>query len=811
MSYQPHYIASFEEDSGMFTYTEPFLAPEKAFPVLEDAYCFRGSVVRRPGFTLLGRLRRLLINKNANSISSATTTYNLFTGLGLLAVAPFETNAQLQPGSEQTITIVVGAQTLTDTLGTGVMTVAPVGGANPIATASINYSTGTLTLTFANPLAPVVAIFSGAYYPGLPVMGLRLQELGAINDEGMIAFDQKYSYWYNPTPKQFEELPSTLAVTWHGSNSDFFYSVNYWTNPTAPPPLTNRLFWATNTNMTGGIRDPIRYYNGFPTDVGASWSAPFNPLLAVGGNNSYLYNAEIILPYKGHFLFLNTWEGDGTIPAPPAPADPVPDITKGINYPQRVRYSWAPFTPLDPDAFRTDIIGKGGYIDAPTAEAIVGAEYIKDTLIVKFERSSWKLVYTGNEVLPFIFEKINAELGSESKFSLVPFDRGVFSVSDYGVTTDDSVNVQRIDLQIPNTIFQFNNDQQGPVRVHGIRDYANELVYWTYPTSRKATVNQVASVGYPDKVLMYNYRNNTYAKFNDSFTCYGYFQTDKDITWADLTYKTWTDWNVPWNSGALQSLFPDVIAGNQQGFVEIVADKTLNDPSLFIKAIIIVATVVQFTVPQHNLSNNDIIKITGVIGSGAVNPSDLNNLTYLVTVLDPDTITLKVFWTNGKFYSLNDPFVNLIDATSVYIGNGIIAKINNFNIQTKRFAPFYEAGSQCRLGYVDYLFMRTDNGEIISSIFIDENSSIPITDKSLNPSLTGTQVVNTKPDNLTLIPFQVYQDKIWHRQFVQAIAQNFMIKMSMTPEQNADLSIAGEDFKLYAIAFYLTQNARLTQ
>ncbi len=804
MSYQPHYIASFEEDSGLFTYTQPFLAPEKAFPILEDAYCFRGTVIRRPGFTLLGRLRRILTTVSIpGGISSANTTYDLFALLGISATQP---DAQMQPGSlTSPITVVVGPQTLTDDTGTGSMSIAPL---NPIDGASINYSTGILTLHFSAVFAAIPSTITFSYYPGLPVMGLRTQELGPINDEGMIAFDTRYAYWFNDATKQFEELPSATPVTWNGTNSDFFWSINYWTNPTAPPSTTNRLFWATNTNMTGSPRDPIRYYNGYPTDIGATWSAPFNPKLTDTGNKSYLYNAEIILPYKGRLLFLNTWEGEGTGAGFP------PDINKGANFPQRVRYSQQG-NPLDVDAFRTDIIGKGGYVGAPTAEAIVGAEYIKDTLIVKFERSSWKLVYTGNEVLPFFFEKINTELGSESKFSLVPFDRGVFSVADYGITTDDSVNVQRIDLQIPNSIFQFNNDQQGPARVHGIRDYVNELVYWTYPTSRKAIVGGVPSVGYPDKVLILNYRNSTYAKLNDSFTCYGYFQPQLDETWSSLPYDSWQDWEVQWDSGSLQSLFPDVIAGNQQGFVEIVASKTLNDPSLFIKSISIVGTVAQFTIPQHNLSNNDIIKITNVVGAGAINPSGLNGLTYKVNVINPDTISLQYFLLpDKKFYSVYDPnntVPNLIDATSIYIGNGIITKINNFKIQTKTFAPFYEAGSQCRLGYIDFLLFKTSEGEITSKVFIDENTSIPITDQSNNPCLNGTQVVNTKPENLTLIPFQATQDKIWHRQFIQAIAQNFTINLSMSPEQNATEAIANNDFQLYAIAFYLSQNARLTQ
>ena len=65
MSYKPHYIASYDDNSGLNTYYEPFLLPEKAFPILEDAYCWRGKVKRNPGYDLLGRLRRTLTRQQS--------------------------------------------------------------------------------------------------------------------------------------------------------------------------------------------------------------------------------------------------------------------------------------------------------------------------------------------------------------------------------------------------------------------------------------------------------------------------------------------------------------------------------------------------------------------------------------------------------------------------------------------------------------------------------------------------------------------------------------------------------------------------
>lgn len=797
MSYQPHYISSYEGESGLHTYYEPFIIPEKAFPILEDAYCFRGRVKRREGFELLGRLRRDFLKAglgpfNIAAAGAGTFTFDIF---ALLGISPTQPLAHIQPGTAaDPITIAIGPpinQVLTDATGTGTLTIAPAG---VITAATLNYNTGILTLTFSGAAGASATTIFFAYYPNLPVMGLRRRELRAVNDEQLVAFDQRYAYRFNAATRQFEELPSAAATVWQGTNSDFFWTTNYYRSAAG-----DDLFWAVNGNMAGATRDPIRYYDSL------TWTG-FEPLITDPlGTNLALFNANILVPYKDRLLAFNTWEGIAT-------GGGGGGINNAVNFPRRVRWSQngTPVVAVDPTAWRQDIVGKGGYLDAPTGEVIVGVEFIKDTLLVKFERSSWKLVYTGNEVLPFVFQKINTELGSESQFSLVPFDRGVYSISNVGVTTDDSVNVERIDIQIPNTVFQFKNLADGVERVYGIRDFYNELVYWTYPNFTNTGEAQTPAV-FPNRILLYNYRNNTYAIFNDSFTCFGYNQPQSNKTWGELTDFTWEDWNTAWNAGVMQGLFPDVVAGNQHGFVETLAKKTLNDPSLFIDSINFVTD--QFTIPNHNLKDDDIVKITGVIGGGTVDPSLLNGKTYKVSYVDANTITLQVFYPlNSTFYLLTDYALGpLVDVGSIYLGNGVVRKFNNINIATKIFAPFYEQGSQCRLGYIDYLLEKTDTGQISSNIYIDEQPYTSISDSISNPALNGSNVVLTSPENAALIPYQLNQEKIWHRQFIQSVAQNFQIVLTMTDVQNANEDIVGEDIVLHAMTFYLSPNARLTQ
>src|SRR5690242_16273090 len=189
---QPLYIGPY--DIGLQRNLTPFMLPDQAFPSLTNAYVFRGRVQRKSGFDLLGRLRRVLTTQAAGNIAAGgagTFTFNLFTGMGLLATEP---NAQIQPGNVTNITIAIGApinQTLTDNAGTGTLTIV---GAGPITAATLNYATGVLTLTFSGAAGASAATFTGAYFPSLPVMGLRTRLLTSINQEQTIAFDTKYAY-----------------------------------------------------------------------------------------------------------------------------------------------------------------------------------------------------------------------------------------------------------------------------------------------------------------------------------------------------------------------------------------------------------------------------------------------------------------------------------------------------------------------------------------------------------------------------------------------------------------------------------------
>ena len=486
-------------------------------------------------------------------------------------------------------------------------------------------------------------------------------------------------------------------------------------------------------------------------------------------------------------------------------------LTTKLHYQNKIRWS-VNGDPTGSDAWRQDIPGQGSYLYAPTNEAIISAAFVRDILIVKFERSSWKIVYTGNENLPFVFQKINTDFGSESPFSLITFDKGVLAVGDKAITIDDGSNVSRIDLNIPQQVFKIKNDANGPARVYGIRDFMSELAYFSFPSA--------SSPKFPDSVLVYNYNNATWAIFNDSFTCYGNYQQDTSATWADFTdirYDTWQALYQEWNAGTTDALVPDIAAGNQHGFVSsltaAIAPATVNSPTLFINAINVAAIPCELTVPNHNLYTGSFIKISGVMGNGPLNPSILNNipipgtnLIYRVTEIDINTISLEVWDV------VNKKFIGLDISTYVgdYIGGGVITILNRFDIMTKEFSPFYENSGQCRLGSINFFTSATPSGEFTANVYINSEQSISMTGQS---SDLGKNTVYTKPENTNLIPYQAFQDKIWHPMYINAIAQNFTLEMTLSDDEmgRPDLDMSAENFTLHALAFYISKNARLLQ
>ena len=833
MSLQPILIAG--ELSGLTNNVKPWLVPDKAFSRLYNAYIFRDRVLKRECLRLIGRLQRVFTafnyfltgaspwSFNIKSVSGyvstadnanpgqVTTKYahglstgdlvifsgivgavgynnvtftitvvdttNFTVGVNAAAFGAYisggffisnrslvvsEPNAEITPGS---FAFTIGAITFTD-VGDGTITSNTVGNSG-----TINYLTGALIMTHTAGVG-VATTLAYSYYPSLPVMEISQREVNYVDNEDSIDFDTKYAYKWSST--QFVEyIPGTI---WDGTNYNGYWTSNF---SAGSVTTTARYFFVTNFVATNA--NPMRY-----TSDGVTWNT-FAPALSATHN---LYQALIVIPYYGRLIALNTREG-------------TTDIAGSTNFYNRCRFAKIG-DPLAVNAWRTDIPGNGGFIDAPTNEAIMSCAYNKNTLIVFFENSTWELRYNGEYGLPFIWERVSSDFGSVSTFSAITFDDGVMAIGDKGIIKSTDLRTNRIDGDIPDQIFDFQNINNGPQRIQGVRDFQRELALWSFCDS----INNNGQQTFPNRVLVYNYRNNTWAIFRDNVTTFGTFQTltgSEAVTW-DSTDILWDDFDVTWDDVHSQFNFPFVASGNQQGFVHYYGyDTTPDEGSLSITGIALVSNTVRLTVKNHNLESGDIIFLEGLmfVDSGTLAPvaTTLNRRIFSVLEVttsadevDPDVIILTEWSTMINPHNYITNFTYTPDLSTVtYIGGGTVALFPRMDIITKDFNPFQEQSKQMKLSSIDFMVDASNTAAITVNLYANAQTVI-----AGNLPL-GNKEVETYIPSVNLYTPAFPSEYLWHRFYATLFGQFIRIQMTYDNDLMNQINTHTESFELNGI------------
>lgn len=432
------------------------------------------------------------------------------------------------------------------------------------------------------------------------------------------------------------------------------------------------------------------------------------------------------------------------------------------------------------NAWFENIPGYGSFQTIGLEEPITTVVNNEDVLIIGFTNHQVRLVYTGNDILPFNFYIINGELGSSSTFSSINMDRGAISIGPRGIIITSQTSAQRIDLEIPDQVFQFNLANNGRERVTAQRDYISEWIYFSYSPADALDY-------FPEQTLFYNYRDNSWGIFNECYTTYGQFRRQSGQTWDDLTEFPWSAWTDPWDSGE-QTLFqPEIIGGNQQGFVLIRDEGTDEDPSGYIENIDASSVV---TSPHHNLNDGDFIIITGVLG----------------TIADG---------VNGKIFSIASPGVNTFTLnptvpSGTYLGGGVFTRLYRPEVQTKQFPMAWDMGRKTRIGSQQYLLTKTGISQITLLIFLSQDSSDPFNDGPVIPNanvtnsgLIYTTVLYTCTEStnlgltqansslMMLAPGQP-QAQIWHRVNTSLLGDTVQLGFTLSDAQMRTYSDVGE-------------------
>ncbi len=575
------------------------------------------------------------------------------------------------------------------------------------------------------------------------------------------------------------------------------------------------------TNRSDATIDCIRWYDGDPTDgalsclgftQGKGWVNFMPPLSRdnfsiadLPADQYYLVGAKVIAVYKDRLLFLGpvVQSSSGN---PIYLQDTVVFSQNGTPY-YTSSFPYKTAAPSDPTlagidfhpillpinqtatapAWFEDQIGFGGFVSAGLDEPIFTVGSNEDALIVGFDSIQTKFVETGS-IPPFLFYIINSELGSGSTFSVIQMDQGVITRGDRGITITAQTQSQRIDLEVPDEVFEMKLIDNGSERVCSARDFINEWAFFTYPA---ANIKHV----FPTQSLFYNYRDNSWAIFRECFTCYGQFNRITGFIWATVgfTYPTWEDWNDPWNAGESTLLQPEVVGGNQQGFLLAKDEGTGEGTSLYIESFS-GSTVVS---PDHCLNEGDFIIITGVLGTIG---EEVNNRTFSI-----DEVTSSQFVLNPT-----------IVGSGTHLGGGLIIRLAIPQIQTKEFPSFWGMGRKTRIGVQQYLLDTTANGQITLQIYLSQNQSNPYNIGPIVPepfpdnnALVYSTVLYTCPEstNLGLTPYTSnlqmptaqQQAQIWHRINTSLIGDTIQVGFTLSDAQMRMLIPATTAFPITGI------------
>ncbi len=835
-------ISNFQ--TGYETDREPFIINNDAFPTLNNAYLWRGKCYRKRGNSFLGRLEITLTDQALGTTTiGGDFSVNILTFLGILAITA---DATIAIGS---ITVTVGGTTFTEPFpADGTLIGVPSG------TGTINYVTGALTLTGAPSATAVTITFGYyPNLPVLGLESFdtgttNLPRLLAFDNLYSYEIAQPSYIFHNVN---FYKATGTPFL-WSGGVTNQFWTINYtgalWATNGTPgfhfQAISSIVTGATTTintatahglvtgdyvffneivgvgaaainlmtaivtvinptqftvpitttgALTGGIfqtltadgggtsfGDGIKWYDGDPivTADAKGW-VNFAPPLSNSPTPTYLVGAKMILPFKGRLLFFGVYT-----------ATSAGGITFNGN---RVEYSWdgTPFYSslvptgqvFDARAWFTNVAGFGGFISAPITQNIVTVAENEDVVLMGMERRQLKLIFTGDDSFPFIIQTIDTELGSQNTFSGIALDTGALTIGEYGLALTTQQSAQRVDLKIPDQVFDISKANGASAQVTAYRDFRYEFIYFTYiPTDSPAN--------FPSKTLVYNYRENSWATFDENYTHYGTFRKTGNTTWATLgeEYGTWAEWNDPWNFGSTMADYPLVIGGNQQGFVMIKNAGTFEDNSQYISAISQVYFPiygVTITSPNHGLNNNDFVVFNNAIGM-----TNFNGVIYKVVIIDEDNFLLNF-----------TPTQEANKITGTYLGGGVYRRLSQPNIMTKQFPIFWEGGRQARIGVQRYLFQTTEFGAVTISIFVSQNDTDPANNPISSKYLPFTNVVLTSPENNNA--FTQAQNQIWHRMSNSFNGDTVQVGITLSDAQMYDQTINSAEIILHAIVMAL--------
>lgn len=590
-SFQPFLIG--EMKTGLFNYLEPWIRPIDSFDPLSNAFVYRGTLQKRNGYSEFGRMA-YRDNGIEIAVGSGATVYN-----GILAAFPIR---------QGTFKATDGVENFIDN-GDGTLT-GSAGG-----TGTIVYATGVWALTFNTGVIAAVIIRAGYTYEptqtttpaasSRPIMGIKAWADESNGNRLLLAMDTRRASVYNEGSEQFDPLSSVSQAIWQGDGTTTTLPLS--TGFTNIAPYSVSITDGTSTIVDDGIGNlsasgnfaaggTVNYTTGVITPIFTA-----APSITIGitadfnlqgnyftGDNTKFFNA---INWLGDMYMTNDidritlFDGvDLSRPAFPITQAHKLTFTNDIStcldidvYKNRLlvqRPLLVGFANVDGQSIRwsainnptnlvADVTGNGGELSASTEDIIQSSEFLRDQLIVLFQNSTWTFRFTGSAFDPFRFDKINNSKSTNAPYGTVDYDDKVTAMGSKGLIACDGVNVQRYDVSVIDQFLDINQNKFAQCFSQRF-DTLNQT-WMLYPSAQNDSVIS-------DKILVYNFLENTWATYELPLSCLGIYYVTKDATWnsfapGGLNPKTWDESEFNWRSYLLQDLAPTLLGGGHTGIV----------------------------------------------------------------------------------------------------------------------------------------------------------------------------------------------------------------------------------------------------